>query len=575
MAKLDQLNYETAKGLFSERRTAAARENAAFYAGDHLQKSNDYGGYIGERPAADATYGDFMARVEKGFISANKVKEFCDRHTNGVLGREPLWRNVFPSVAKDKLTDAQKAIMAEADAALVEMWNSREFLLFMQNVAATALLEEKCAVRPFILPKSRDKNGALLKQKSLTDALKLLRFEVVTSDKGGVFEDEDTFEEFGLYAFEDVKTKTKRAEITYVDQSGITQLKIIDHRDVSEVKQIFRTASGGNYISKAETFGAQTYSLGDLKGRLFLYEFKREMFITEQVRQLQKCLNLDLTMMMRNINLAGFRQKTITNAQKPQVSVRMTDAEGAVQTIKQDVPLRAGLLSTPFLNGLPIYGKDAQQNQVIVGYTNPNINIADPVSVDTFVESLKTFYEMMLAEVYQLHVAIAGDAMASGKSRQEARAEFEKSLMKTKVALDALGRWLIEVSLFFAANLCERREFLDLRCDFGAIVDAGTPDAGERQQNVTEWQAGAISRETMLSRNGVEDTDVETLKISSDDGYQFNLLARAAKAYADAGGSVPFAVFVGQLPIDEAKKAMIIQAMRENAPAPIPPPILQ
>lgn len=551
MAKLSSLDYTKANGLFTTRRSDAAAENSSFYLGDHIQERSDFRGYIGERPPAGENYGEFMSRVKSAFVSRNCVKEFVDRHTNGGLGREPLWRFALKNVQKADATEAQKNTIAAVEDALTEIWNDREFLLLLQKTVTTALLEEKCVVRPYVLPKSRDARGNLIKAKTLSDALKMIRFEVVSADKAGVFEDEETFEDIGIYKFEDEKNKEKRAEITFV-KNGITYLRTVDDRDLTGIKNDLPTLGG--YISEAETFGAQTYNLGDLGGRLFLYEFRREPLISEQVRSLQKCLNLDLTMMMRNINLAGFRQKTITNAQKPTANTKTVDGAGVATTEKREVPMRAGLLSVPFLNGLPIYGKDAANNQIIVGYTNPNINIADPVAVDTFVSSLAVFYEAMLAEVYQLHVAIAGDAMASGKSRIEARAEFEKSLAKTKTALDALGRWLLEVSLRFAANLCGQKEFLDLRCDFNSIIDAGTPDANERAQNIAEWQAGGISLQTMMSRNGIEDTDIELAKIQNDPTYKLKMLGEVLDVIAKSSGVLPLNIQLNMLApyLDEA-----------------------
>ncbi len=539
MATLN-LDYKQAKGLFNDRRSVEAIENRMFFDGDHLQADKDYRGYIGERPATGDNYADFMARVKSAFVSRNAIKEFVERHNNGCLGREPIWRFVHKNVQKENLTEGQTNLIKECEDALTEAWNDKEWLMLLQTAVTTALLEEKCAIRPFILPKSRDANGKLVKQKSLSDALKMLRFEVLASDKAGVFEDEETFEDFGVYAFEDAKTKIKRAEVTYVE-NGITYLKTVDERDITAIANQMPTLA--KYIGGDERFGSQIYSIGDLGGRLFLYEFKREALISEQVRSLQKCLNLDLTMMMRNINLAGFRQKTITNATKPTATVKTTDGGGNQVETKQEMPLRSGLLSVPFLNGLPIYGRDADKNQIIVGYTNPNINIADPVAVNTFVESLETFYEAMLTEVYQLHVAISGDATASGKSRQEARAEFEKSLMKTKTVIDALGRWLLEVALRFAADLCGRsKEFIDLRCDFNSIIDAGTPDAAERAQNISEWEKGALSLETLLARNGTEDTDVEISKIEAGKMYRLTTLDKVLDVLNKSDGKLPLEI---------------------------------
>lgn len=532
MAKLRDLTYKSASELFRNRRSQAAAENTLYFKGDHLQKDSDYRGYIGERPPSGENYGEFMNRVEANFVSRNAVKEFIERHINGITGREPLWRFFNVNTQKDDLTDRQREAIKEAEDAMTSMWNDKEFLNTIQKIVTTALLEEKCVVRPYILTKWLDESGRIVKQKSLPDALKLLRFEVLTADKAGVFEDEETFDDIGIYAFEDATTKQKRAEVTFVGPDGKTYLKVIDGRDLSDIAAQLPTL--GKYIDDADRFSPQTYALGDLGGRLFLYEFKREALISEQVRSLQKCLNLDLTMMMRNINLAGFRQKSVTNAQKPTAKTTVT-TDGITETVKAEVPLKAGLTSVPFLNGLPIYSKDAQGNQFIAGYTNPNINITDPVSPDTFIKSMTAFYEAMLTEVNQLHVAISGDATASGKSRQEARAEFEKSLMRTKTTLDAFGRWLLELALRFAANLCQTPEYLELRADFNSIVDAGTPDASEVDSLIKLFDKGVLSAETLMSETGRDDTDAEMAKIKSEDGYEARRLKPILEAIERAG----------------------------------------
>ncbi len=517
------LTYAEARELFTRqdehgepRRTEGAIENEMFYRGDHLQVSKDYRGFIGERPKpGGGNYGEFMAQVAAVFVSGNRTKELCERHDNGVLGRVPFWRTRPANTPKDKITDTQAKLMREADDALTAMWDDRDILGLFQDGVIKALLEGRCSVRPYILAKSRDANGNLIRQKSVNDALKLLRFEIVTCDKAGVFEDDETLDAFGVYAVEDTKTKSKRAEITYVDDQGITWLRVIDERDISGIKSAFR-GSLGRYIAETETFAPREYPIGNLNGRLWLYEFKREALISPQIRQLQKCYNLVLTQMTRNVNVAGSRSTTYTNAMKPSIKTTVTDSEGKQEIVRHEVPVLKGVGTTLFLNGLPIYDEDGQ----ITGYSSPGINTQEPVSPDTFIKSLQTYYEAILTEAYQLHVAISGDATASGKSRQEARAEFEKSLTITKTALDALGRWIIEVSLYFAADLCGRPEFLDLRCDFNTIVDAGTPDATERSQNIAEFEKGALSLETCLSRNGTEDTDVEIGKIEANPAYQ-------------------------------------------------------
>ena len=524
MATIKTIADEIKNGFFSGRRTNAAEENSLFYDGDHLQKEYDFRGWIGERPRLGSAYYDYMSRVEEAFVSRNVIKEGTERHNNGILGSEPLWRFILRN-AQAEPTEAQAKLIREAEDALTSWYNDRNVLGTLQKSDIVALLEGKAIIRPYLLTRARDKkDGKLLKQKSLTDALKLLRFEVLTADKAGVFEDEETHEDFGVYAYED-KNGNKKAEITYIDAENKTRVRKVDERDISEFAPNNFPTSLNKYISDEELNKFKPSEMAmDLGGRLFMYEIDRLPLISEQVRQLQKTLNLNYTMMMRNINLAGSRSTTISNAKKPTEKITKTDATGTQIKEEKEVPVKRGVGTTLFLNGLPVYSEDGKS---ITGYTSPNINVTEPVSVENFIKSAVEFYEAILTELNQLHVSISGDATASGRSRQEARAEFEKSLIKTKTLIDALGRWLLEVALRFAAFLCGRTEFADFRCDFNSIVDAGVPTAEERTANREDYKAGVISLETLRSRNGVEDTDAEAAKIKSEPESELNRLSLA------------------------------------------------
>lgn len=121
----------------------------------------------------------------------------------------------------------------------------------------------------------------------------------------------------------------------------------------------------------------------------------------------------------------------------------------------------------------------------------------------------------------------------------------------------------------FAAVVTGReKEFEDFRCDFNCLVDAGLPTPEEKEDNRKAYAAGEISLETLQSRNGVEDTDAELSRIKSEDGYEFNLIVKAAKAYSDANGNVPLSVFINLLPIEEEKKNAILEVLKTQPPNP-------
>lgn len=500
---------EKAGKLFQSRRTTDAVAADKFYHGDHLQ---DFEGWIGQLPPATSPeYADARNNVKKGFVSENVIAEVVDRHRSGILGREPLWgflpsdvptpaserrRKLFSKAFKLVQTTIERVLgggrvklAQEADDALTIWWNNRKPRNVLKEALDKALLEERAIVR-FLFPAGlRNEQGQIPLRTSLSDAVNVPHLQVLTSDRAGIFVDENTLQEFGLYVYQ--RNDNKRiAELTFVE-NNVTFLRVLV--DGEQPKDF--------------TF--------DLGGRLLMFEFRRAALITPQVMSNQRALNLALTMMMRNVNLAGSLERTILNAEPPKQIKRIpdsTDARGYREEVIEGKWL-TGPGATNALNGVFIKNESGE----IIGRANPNISYRDPVPVQTFTETRDQFYASILGQCQQRHALISGDAVASGKSRSEARGEYRTSLADSKDPLDDAGRWLLETELRLAAQFCGRtRDFLQLRADFNAIIEDGPVDPSDREQNRSDVQAGLMSKETAMSLNGIEDTDAELERISQE-----------------------------------------------------------
>lgn len=475
--------------MFNGRRSAGAIANSKFDSGNHYQ---DGDGYVGAKPApSDDAYGSTMLAIKTGFVSENVIKEVVDRHLAGELGREPLW-GFLPSDAPMPDAERRRKLFSklvnivrvavqgnsdnnldkfaqEADQALTaNWWNTRRVRSTLKQAVRTALLEERATIRFFIPEALRDVNGQLQLRSDLASAVTIPQIEVLTSDKAGVFVDVDTQQEFGLYVY---KTEDEKdaAWLTYV-QNGVTILRIMVDKQAD-----------------------QTYSF-ELGGRLLMYEFQRDPLITEQIRSLQKSLNLARTMMVRNVNLAGSLERVIMNAEKPDEWIT---GAGAIMG----------------LTGLLVKDESGK----VINRANPNIQFRDPVSTKTFTETRDDLYAAILSGCQQRFALISGDATASGRSRIEARAEFETSLKDSKDVVDDGGRWLLETHLRLSAVFCGRtRDFLPLRCDFNAVIETGPITPEERNANRSDVAANLMSKETAMSRNGIDDTDAELERMSQE-----------------------------------------------------------
>lgn len=495
---------DKAKALFVNRRPIEIAASSEFYDGNHWQLGK---GWIGAAP----TDGDssVLSQIEAAFVSENVIAEVIDRHVAGVLGREPLW-GFLPAEMVAVSTQARRARFAkrqgltptkpvapslnttaqEADDALTIWWNQRRTRDQLKQALITALAEEKALIRFFVPRGLKAEDGSVPLQGDLGPALDLIHIDVVTSDKGGVFVDDDTQQEFGVYLYQ--LDGDAFAELTYVDDSGQTILAVLSEK---------------NDPVMADPI--------DLQGRLWMYEFRRKALVTEQVKSNQRCLNLALTMMMRNVNLAGSLERTVMNAERTKETVKVADPTDVRGYREESRPADylVGPGATMFLNGVLI----RNDNGEIIGRANPNISFRDPVQIDTFTGSRDQFYASILGQCQQRFALISGDAVTSGKSREQARGEYETSLKDTADVIEDAGRWILETPLRLAAQFCNKsKKFAGLRCDFSAVIETGPVSPEDRKANREDAASGLLSVETAMSNNGIDDTDAEKQKVEED-----------------------------------------------------------
>lgn len=441
-----QYNYDDAKQLFNQvpqlaglagqvvsgglspRRPASAIAATDFFNGDHWQGNK---GFIGQLPVTGYPGAPTIeADIKKRFESENVIKEVVETHIGGLLGREPLWGFLKETGVSSKGKKEKDDATGET---LTPWWNEREALRDLQKSAETILLEG-IAVKRIFFPKGILPESGEIKAPDLNKALDYIFFETLTADVAGVFTDPDTQKKIGVFLFEEKDAEgnvtNNCAELSFLNDEGETVCQIVKDK------------------GQPEEFGP--YKLG---GRLLVFEMQRPPLITEQVQSNQKALNLAHTMMTRNVNMAGSRERAVTNTQPPRRPTRV-QSKSNPREITETEPgqYETGAGGVMFLMGYPIWG----ENGKITGYTNPNITITDPASVDVFTHTRDMKYAAILGQCHQRHVLIQGDATASGVSRKQAEKEWQRSLKDTKTVVDAGGRWQLEVTLRLAAQLTER-----------------------------------------------------------------------------------------------------------------------
>lgn len=477
---------------FHLRRSPTATSATEFYNGNHWQ---DDKGFIGQLPPSSLPgAAQIKADIQAGFVSENVIKEVVKTHVGGILGREPSW-SVLPESAK---TSADRD--RETGDTLTPWWNKRKGLKDLQKALRIALCEG-ISVRRVFFPRSL--NGTTINARDLAAAMKLIHFETVYADRGGVFTDPDTQADIGIFLYEehDANGDVTRncAELSFLNERGNTVCRVVRDDNTSN------------------DYGP--YQLG---GHLLIYQLELEPMITEQVQSSQRGVNLAHTQMMRNVNLAGSRERTITNAQPP---LPRTDKPTITSTTTKTADGRfpgtykTGPNAVNFVMGVPI----RDENGEIKGYTNPNVNVTEPVSVESFEKTIDKEKEAIYSQCQQRHVLIVDKADTSGRAREVARKEYERSLKESKTELDACGRWQVETGLRLGAQLSNQvTKYKSLRADFNCLVDAGVPDPAFIQQ-VLEMRKPSgprlqpiISDETARNLCGVEDAAAELARILTE-----------------------------------------------------------
>ncbi len=465
---------------FSSSNLSGYEQNRLYYEGDHWQNSK---GYMGQKPLlSNKNYGTILCDIKEGFVSENVIKEVVDAHLNGVVGRNPDWQMI----------DGEKKLPDAIDNSLIDWWDNKDALGTVKEAAQRVVAERKTLVRLFVPFGYLNESGLEILPK-FADAVRYAHYQVVNREKGGVYMDSARMMPFSVYNYSRKigKKEVAFAELSFTDDENLTHL--ITFKDIKSFEPEdllaagkFSIAMSGEIDKEAAKLYAKIDAAApadpiDLKGHLYLFELEGTEFITEQIRSLQRMINLARTMGGKNINVAGVRQRDYLNAKKPDIV-----ASGA---------------SANFLYGIPIQ----DENGKTIGMTSPNVSITDPSDPSYFIKTRDDAYAAILGQCGQKHRLIASDGNVGVDSRIDARSEFIASLKKTATVLDKFGRWLIETKFYFTLAFCNETVEGNFRCAYRTVIDAGSVDVETRKLDQADVQENRLDLETYLSKTGNED----------------------------------------------------------------------
>jgi hypothetical protein len=513
------LDLDVASGIVTDALPPEAEANALFIAGDHWQDASGWVGPI--PPTEDTDREDTLRLIRTAFTSRNVLREIVMRRVRGVIGKEPRF-GVVPRIVTDEpeLAEETKRRKLEIEAALTDWWDRRKVHKALERATTRACWATRGPLRVYI-PAALAPSGEIPRQPDLASALRYVHVEALDPFNATVAEDADTGDEVGILLTANAEEEPV-AELVFLADDPTTP--------VGERVTVFRTITEDTEVPDDDE-DAPTTREGDvtmeLGGRITMAVIESDLLITTQLQQMQRALNLCLTMIPHNIVTGGFLERIILNGLPPGHWER--DSNGRkTRFIREAFETGPGV--TSWVSGIEIPGTDGKPASV----TSPTVAWRPPTDPEFASKAKRSIYQDMLEEADQAHVLLSGDAVASAVSRVQARADFDMSLTQLEGPVNAVGRWLVEVVLALAESLMQQPNAVlkDWRGQFECRVTSAPLSVEERTQNVTEMKEGLLSRETAQERNGVADVAAENARISSDPDFQL----RTLKTRADITG---------------------------------------
>lgn len=531
----DSVRPEEAAKAISDRTPAVVTANKKFVEGDHWQGG---AGWIGPMPAnTHPTYSTLVRLVQRLFVSKNVIAEIVERHMSGVVGREPTW-TILPRRVMDpgeEPTAEEQKLIDEANRELLHWWKERELHTLVQQAVARLLWASRAPARMYVpLGFLRDVKGStgVVSAKTLRGALSKIFVDALDIEAGTVYTDPDSKQKLGIFRPKP-KENGEPQRTFLVHLEGIDPEADAGDEGTAARKTVFRILTDGGSLAQASgRRPADTPLVLDLGERITMHEMNRPLLITEQVQQANKAINFAATTLPRALETAGFTERTLLNVQ---INGRMVDDPndpGEKKFVPDDLP-QFGAGMTTVLEGKTIEDKMGGQT-----LATPGVVYKTPSPVTPIIEGKRSHYEDALEEADQSHVLIQGEATPSGKSREEARADYEMSLSQTETQVLAFIRWMLETALAmaeaFIGGSASGKWTRTLRIEPRLRIRTAKLSTSERERNAADVEKRLLSRETAMELADVPDTEAENIRIEGDPLSQYG----SAKALGEALGAL-------------------------------------
>lgn len=484
----------------------AVEENRLYIAGDHWQ---DGSGYIGPVPTsedgASTWIRDTMNETERAFVSENLINEILRREEAAILGREPVWGFTLKRPLKkrpepEQPTEVEQSLIDEATALLTTWWDLREPLKILREAIIKSRSETRVVFRVFLPVVEDEKGNRVIPKLSLEDWMSEIYIDSPDNDLACVYEDPQSKQRLGIFEYEyniidatGVERTQKKIELSFI-QGDETIHQVIDY-------------SLAKPIADNEGIGNEPRGAYRLDKHMLMFEIQVPLLITESVKSNQRLFNFAMTMATRGVASAGFRERIGFNIDMP--GEEKQDETGRLRFFPD--PFQTGPNTFNVLQGTEVTGPDGATTRLTPAY-----QVVDPAPVSSFNDTKEMARVNILHETDQMFTLIAGDAVTSGVSRQQATALFEQRTQPVVNEIAKAGRWMLETVLHFAAFLSGQPErFKSLRAMFECKFDTG-PLTADQATTATTLKGTLWSRDRAMQYVGVDDPAAEQAAIDAE-----------------------------------------------------------
>lgn len=498
-SEFPDLTLEQAKSLIPELPDAEA--NRPFIEGDHFQ---DGKAWVGPGPKqTDNGYSDFLNILKPAFVSKNVIDEGVDRLSSAIMGWEPRWSWVpkRQDIGTTPVTDEETKAINDLEEWLTIWWDQRQVHKLLRSMVYKMLWGQQAGYRLYIPSGLTDDKGALKNSKDAKEVVANIFMNVPEPEDITVWEDPDTKQRLGIVVYLDAKN-VEHAETCFLDNTGKTVIRILP-----------------------EPTEGPPMAANDFGRHLTINQVSLDQpLATEQVRSLQKMLNMTLTLLGKGLVDNHFLERLFFNAMPP----GQWEYEEDGKTRKAFIPTsrKTGGRTDSYIQGI-----DYQNKEGDTVLATPSATIRLPQDPQGTIGGCNYWYQAMLEEMRQDHILINQLATPSGRGREQARGDFIDSTKDPQLQAELAGRELLltvvcMVEAFMGSPGKWTSKFKPV---FKCRPNYGPMSVNERKQNVEEAGKQFMSRQTAISLNGTDDVDAELALIDAEPTRQLDLSKQRAE----------------------------------------------